>query len=261
MKLLNITVLVAVISLTSLCSFSQVNLDRPYLGKTGNTLFFDTHEPKLIWSIPKFLEATNANDIVRVGDEYRVRFNVSFPEKSKVDLAPQEEGSPLVFRAFRATQVSLETFADIDPKLNPTISALGDYGMFGESIPYMMSLQTKKYPISARHTAKHLFDGKNMLVLGRVNYYFSALRGGQPFEAQSTVAIIIPKRVDKKSRRLSGEVNNINEVLNLQSANERTDIPSPKIESVNYNPLIQYHSQTGCWGQVNEGIICLKDMP
>lgn len=258
MKIQNKYNLILIFILFSIKALSQVNLDRPYLGKTGNTLFFDTSESQLVWVIPKYLVATSVDDKVRVGDEYRVRFNVSLPDFAKMDLIP-EAGNPTTFRAFRATQVYLEDFTDVDPKLNPKLTALGDSAMFGETIPYSLSLQANKYPRTARHTIRHLFDGKNLRVLGRVKYFFSALRGGQPFEAQSVVSIIVPRKSMKEKVKsnlgLSNSLNLLNQISVFKDSTRELQFEEDSL----YNPKILLHSQTGCWDQDNENTICLRN--
>lgn len=215
---------------------AQVNLDKSYNGKTGNTLFYDLNDTNVVWAIPKYLEATSADDILTVGSEYRVRYNVGLPAKTVADLIP-ETGSSLIFRAFRATEVTLEQLTDIDPKFKPVVIALGDIGMFGETIPYSLTLSARHYPIGARRTANHLFDGDHAYMLGRVLYHFSAFRSGQLFQAQSAVAILTPK---KKSTS----------VFSLMSDGILEDT---------YSPQIRYNSQTSCWDKIEENVICLKD--
>lgn len=217
---------------------AQVNLDKSYNGRTGNTLFYDLNDSNIVWAIPKYLEATSANDILIVGLEYRVRYNVGLPAKTIADLVP-EAGSPLSFRAFRATEVTLEQLTDIDPKFKPTIIPLGDIGMFGESIPYSLTLSAKHYPIGAKRTANHLFNGDHAYMLGRVLYHFSASRSGQLFQAQSAVAILTPKKKVAHTFTLMED--------NLTLSDDT------------YTPQIKYNSQTSCWDKVEENVICLKD--
>lgn len=229
--------------LTAFCATvkAQVNLDRSYNAKSGNTLYFDVADPRIVWAIPRFLEAKSSDEILTVGKEIRVRYTVGLPEKTIADLVP-EVGSTLNFRAFRATESRFEQATDIDPKFKPVVMPLGDINMFGEAIPYSLNLDANHYPNGARYVAKHLFDGKIGYVLGRIAYYFSASRSGQLYQAQSTVAILVPKKKSVKTNMFAAdfEVNGISD--------ERI-----------YNPEIQYNSQTGCWDKAIEGVICLKD--
>jgi hypothetical protein len=230
------------IILTVFCTTAnaQVNLDKSYNSKTGNTLYFDVTDQNVVWAIPRFLEAKSSNEILTVGKEIRVRYTVSLPEKTIVDLVP-EAGSTLNFRAFRATESKLEQTIDIDPKFKPTIVPLGDINMFGESIPYSLNLDAKHYPNGARYVAKHLFDGKIGYVLGRIAYYFSASRSGQLYQAQSTVAILVPKKKQIKTNMFA------------------VDFKIDALEDAAFSPEIQYNSQTACWGKALENVICLKD--
>lgn len=272
------TILLLTLLSWSVLSQAQVNLDRAYLGKTGNTLFYDLNDANSIWAIPKYLEATPLNEVVKVGSEYRVRYNVSLPETTLLDLAPIAE-SPLVFRAFRATEFTLEQLTDVDPRLKPNIIPLGDMGMFGEQIPYSISLQAKHYPNLAKHTTEHLFDGKRMMLLGRIFYSFSAARSGQLFQAQSVVAILAPKKAivtppqKPKSRvpafggsiddEIAETLSKVAESLKAfkQSSNNPEElspmlIPTP---TGSYIPQILFHSQSECWDKGIENVICLKD--
>lgn len=248
---LNLFLCLNVLFIFSSISKAQVNLDKAYLGKTGNTLFYDLNDPNSIWVIPKYLEATSANEVILNGTEYRVRYHVSLPATSIIDLQPQA-GSPLVFRAFRATEVALEQLIDIDPKLKPQIVALGDIGMFGENIPYSISIESKKFPNAAKRVVKRLFDGKQRLVLGRIHYHFSAFRSGQLFQAQSTVAVLTPKSIKEVKTRLK---NAFSETL-LSSTN--VELPLLPMDQT-YTPQILFNSQSGCWGKGLEDTICLKD--
>lgn len=263
------------LTLLSSLVHAQVNLDRAYLGKTGNTLFYDLNDPNTVWAIPPNLEATSLDDVVKVGTEYRVRYNVSLPKQTLLDLVPPEN-SPLVFRAFRATEFSLEQLTDVDPRLKPNIIPLGDMGMFGENIPYSISLQAKHYPNLAKKTAYQLFDGKHMLLLGRVIYYFSAVRSGQLFQAQSVVGILAPKAkvatplqkpklktnaLNHKSDPKIDEIwHNLEEMFEAQRGGPPYT-PSPLLitPTESYNPQILFQSQTACWDKGIENVICLKD--
>lgn len=256
---------------------AQVNLDRAYLGKTGNTLFYDLNDPNTIWAIPPHLEATSLDDVVKVGSEYRVRYSVSLPQQTVLDLIPPEN-SPLTFRAFRATQFSLEQLTDVDPRLKPHIIPLGDMGMFGEKIPYTITLQAKHYPHLAKKTAYHLLNGKHMLLLGRVIYYFSAARSGQLFQAQSVVGILAPKikvttplqKAKLTTHALNHKANpeideawhQLEEMLEvLKSGSPSTPNPLHVVSNSlgNYAPQILFQSQTACWDKGMENVICLKD--
>lgn len=222
--------------------------------------------------------------MIKVGSAWHVRYTVGLPQKTLTDLVVPEN-SPLVFRAFRATEVKLEQMTDIDPKLKPQIIPLGDIGMFGEKIPYSLSLQAKHYPNTAQYTARHLFNGQRSYLLGRIFYYFSAVRSGQLFQAQSVVAILAPRTQvpkptapkKKKSTTLArgadltvplteyeqseamtlmmSSVESINKAL-MQYQSENTD--SSSLEK--YNPRILFHSQSQCWDQGLENVICLKDI-
>jgi len=248
---LNVFFLLTVLFALSSVSKAQVNLDKAYLGKTGNTLFYDLNDQNSIWVIPKYLEATAANEVILNGTEYRVRYHVGLPASSIADLQPQA-GSPLIFRAFRATEVTLEQLIDIDPKLKPQILALGDIGMFGENIPYSVSIESKKFPNAAKRTVKRLFDGKQRLVLGRIHYHFSAFRSGQLFQAQSTVAVLTPKSIKELKTKPK------NALSEIFSAPANVEIPLLPIDQV-YTPQILFNSQSGCWGKGLEDTICLKD--
>lgn len=224
---------------------AQVNLDKSFNGKSGNTLFYDLNDANVVWAIPKYLEATSANDILEIGSEYRVRYTVGLPLKTLGDLIP-EPGSTLTFRAFRATQAALEQMSDIDPKLKPVITALGDIGMFGESIPYNVSISKLHYPNTARHAAYHYFDGKHAYIVGRILYHFSAARSGQLFQAQSTIAILTAKK--KSLPMMFSENLGGNGVGTMDTVLDET-----------YTPQILYNSLSGCWGKSIENAICLKD--
>jgi hypothetical protein len=254
-------ILMSLFVLNSL-GMAQVNLDKAYLGKTGNTLFYDLNDQNTIWVIPKYLEAKNANEIFQVGTEYRVRYNVSLPEQALFDLAPQS-GSPLTFRAFRATETILDQTSDIDPILKPKIQPLGDIGMFGESIPYSIVLQAKNHPNSAKRTARHLFDGKRSYLLGRITYYFSAIRSGQPYQAQSTVAILAIRKQAPAPSKKQKLVNSFfaSTSSSIETSHSTANLVDPNDPMLNqsYNPLILLNSQTDCWNKSLENVICLKD--
>jgi len=270
-------ILMLIVLLTGHLGIAQVNLDRAYLGKTGNTLFYDINDQNLIWVIPKYLDATSANDILQIGSEYRVRYNVSLPEQTLVDLAPQA-GSPLRFRAFRATQVTLEQLTDVDPRLKPNIIPLGDIGMFGETISYNISIQSRYYPNTAKNLTKHLFDGKRSFLLGRVFYYFSAIRSGQLFQAQSVVAILTPKKtpISKVKIKVAALEDSSFDQNKFKSSHFKIEFllepqghPHPPLKYVThselqfdtqaYNPQILFNSQSGCWNKGTENVICLND--
>jgi hypothetical protein len=229
--------------LTVFCATAnaQVNLDKPYAGKSGNTLFYDLTDANIVWAIPSTLEATSDLDILNIGNEYRVKYTVGLPQSTVTDLAA-EPNSTLSFKAFRATETTLDQFIDIDAKFKPVITPLGDIAKFGEPVMYNLSVSRKSYPNGAKSALMHLFDGKHTYTLGNIKYYFSASRSGQLFQAQSTIGILTGKKKQPRTNMFADDY-------------ELKVFDTEKV----FNPEIQMNSQTGCWGKAIENIICLKD--
>jgi hypothetical protein len=248
-----------VLSFVSVIAQAQIDLDHAYLGKKGNRFFYDSSVPNLVWAIPISLEASPNGVFVDLGARYKMGYTVSIPLEHKLELDVNMDIPEIEFRSFRATDFEfIPDIIDISDDLKPEITPMGDLGMFGETIPWSLSVikgqKTNKNGTGAllidenfaKTTLFNLFAGKHRFSLGRIHYFFSAVRGGQPYMAETSIGIF------------SEKYKHLNYSSEFSSPRVLRSLGNPE-ESEEFSPSIIFDSQKTCWGKPQNNVICLKD--